>query len=414
VSAWTQDRAIHFGSGFRSLPKKQLERIVAHESVHVAQSLRGGKPGRIPDIEVEAHELAADLLAGQPVHPRFQAPRDVRLADTPYDKVIVERAKQRLELLKKFVAMWEAREIRRTHTSAERDPLLENRKKMDRDIPGPPGLRARMEAENLAALNRRALRIDVNEERIVFHVNFEVSFEDEKMESLFSDLKVNVLRGIEIVWNQKLKGPLFGGRKLVVEPEFNKVKTGKPRDLRFWLIAVRATDDGVVKFPGCQLDQPSGGVPTSVTDSNCAGGVMSIPPLHVKMPGVLGHEMLHLFGLIDRYAAVESKRPGKRSVIETFPSRETGGRRDPLGAEDASILHEDLAFLFDKLGVYTMEENRGLEALGSLEKEGMTILQVRGEIHRQEEIIRLGHDPNSLLPIRKDFKDKILRDADKF
>jgi hypothetical protein len=410
--AVTADGSIHIGKAASSLPDLPLQSILAHESAHVAQGLRGKEHGHLPDIELEAHRLAPDVLAGRSLQPRFHAPSGARFADTPYDKMVVERAKQRLALLNKFVEMWEAREIRRLHTASERDPRLQKRKEMDKDLIEPPGTRAMMEEQNLGKLNRLPLQIKVEEDAIKFRVNFQLSFEDPATESRFDELKTSVAQGIKIVWNQKLTGTAFGGRQFAIEPQFARAKTGAPRDKNFWLITVRATDTAPVAYPGCSLDQPTAGVPTSVTDSACAGGVMSIPPLHVARPGILGHELLHLFGLVDRYMALYSQAPGKKTTVQTAPVRETEGRPDPLGAEDGTILSEDLAFLFDRLGVYTMEENRGLEALGKLEKQGMTIGQVRGEIHRQEEIIRLGHDPRSLIPIRKDFKDKMLHDAD--
>ena len=59
-----------------------------------------------------------------------------------------------------------------------------------------------------------------------------------------------------------------------------------------------------------------------------------------------------------------------------------------------------------------MEESRGLATLRELEGKGMSLAEVMGEIHRQEEIIELGRDPHSLIRIRKDFNDKMIQTAE--
>ncbi len=200
------------------------------------------------------------------------------------------------------------------------------------------------------------------------------------------------------------------GRGFTLEPEIVSVAANAPRDRRYWLITVRPKNDSPVNYPGCKLDQPPPADPTSVTDPTCDGGVMSIPPGHVTKPDVLGHELLHLFGLVDRYLMATRIKRGKKPETILIPTRETGGRLDPLGGEAGTILAEDLTFLFERYGVYRMEESRGLDTLRSLERTGLTIEVVRAEIEHQKQIIRLGHDPQSLIRLREDFRDKILQD----
>ena len=128
---------------------------------------------------------------------------------------------------------------------------------------------------------------------------------------------------------------------------------------------------------------------------------MSIPPLHIGKPGVLGHELLHLFGLVDRYFTTTSVVKGK-TVLETEQVRETPGRKDPLGAEDATILREDLGYLFDRLGVYKKEGEQSDAIIG----------YARPLVIKLRRIVELGYDPDSLLPNRKDFNDKIIKSAE--
>ena len=42
----------------------------------------------------------------------------------------------------------------------------------------------------------------------------------------------------------------------------------------------------------------------------------------------------------------------------------------------------------------------------------MSYPQVLGELERVEEIIRLGRDPHSLIPERKDFRREVLKSAE--
>lgn len=318
----------------------------------------------------------------------------------PHDSMVVQRAR-RLAVLERILAETLAVE-------AERTSLLSRRREMDRTAAdlGPPQARAQMEERNLESLNRRPLHISVTEHAVMFRVRFHVRFEDPAMANRFGILEQSLREGINLVWNQRLSGGAFGGRRFFIEPVIRHVGPNDPRDHNYWLVTVRSVNRGQVNYPGCRFDPLPAGVPTSATMSSCDGGVMSIPPAHVDNPGVLGHELLHLFGLVDRYMLVLSRTaPGGRITGHQMGrTRQTGGRGDPLGGEDATILAEDLAFLFEHLGVYESEIRRLTQGRG--------VGWLRVEIERQREIIRLGHDPRSLIRFREDFNRELLRSVE--
>lgn len=421
--AYTVGQDVVFGAG-RYTPRMTAGRhLLAHELTHVVQQAQGIT--RLKNHYENQANKAADLVVGGESALQKSAGltsnalllQRQSVVSSPHDQMVVERARRRLTLLERYADEWTAREGRRIRTTRESTPLLESRSQMDRegfDIGEAidPGGRIRLETGNLAVLNRRPLNIQITEEELRIGIRFHIRFEDPQLANRLTDLRAGLQSGIEMVWNQELRGEVFGGRRLVIEPLLTPVPVDAGRDLDYWLINVRSTDVAPAVYPGCSLDEVPEGVPTSVTDSNCAGGVMNIPPAHITQGHVLGHELLHLFGLVDRYALVESIRASGERSHRLDPSRATGGRLDPLGAESGQILPEDLAFLFDHLGIYAMEENRGLDTLQQLERRGMTIETVRAEIHRLQDIIRLGRDPHSLLPIRRDFNDLMVRDVE--
>jgi uncharacterized protein DUF4157 len=392
--AFTVGKSIVFGKGEYSPGTADGRRLIAHELAHVSQQADG-------ETQVQRDPKDKDKKPAEP--------------KTPYDRMIVERAKLRLELLQKYVAEYTAREGRRLRASRERKTELAKREKMDIEGDNPFAeieKRGKMEEHRIAGLNKRPLKIDITETEVTFRVKFQVRFEDPKMDSKFADLKSSIQRGIDLVWNQTLTGDVFGGRKFRIIPEIVKMDATAERDLDYWLITVRATDTGPVNYPGCKLDQPPPDTPTSVTDPMCDGGVMSIPPSHISKPEILGHELLHLFGFVDRYMMQTVMMPGKKPRTFLQSTRKTGGRPDPLGADTGKVLSEDLVFLFDRLGVYDMEESRGLDALRQLEAEGMGLGLVLAEIERQQEIIDLGRDPHSLIKLRENFTDKMIQTAE--
>ena len=121
---------------------------------------------------------------------------------------------------------------------------------------------------------------------------------------------------------------------------------------------------------------------------------MSIPPSHIEKPEILGHETIHLFGLVDRYF---TDRGG-----ENFQLRDTKGRKDPLGAEEETgdvkgkILEEDLGFILSELDVYPT----------------IPYADVLAELRDVEETIRTGRDPKSMIKKRQNFDDKTIKTAE--
>lgn len=321
---------------------------------------------------------------------------------TPFDEMTVERARRRLAFVEEQLAEAMAVDL-------GRQSALQARTDLDRSASDPTtvmGNRAQQEHARAEAMNRAPLTIAVTADRITFGIRFHVRFEDPAMAARFGEVAQSLRQGIALVWNQQLQDGVFGGRQFEMASEIVQVDMATPRDQLFYLVTVRATDTGPAKYPGCQFDAPPAGVPTSITDSGCDGGVISVPPRHISRPGILGHETLHLFGLLDRYVAMTEMTPDGKKVAKhtNVPDRELKGRKDPLGAEDAKILAEDLAFVFDTQGVYQEEIGRrtGRQSVGSL----------RAEADRLRDIIRLGHDPNSLIRLRENFNKEMLRSAD--
>jgi len=323
-------------------------------------------------------------------------------ARSGFSSMIVERAQRRLAVVEQMIADAQAVDL-------DRFRLLQERRALDEQ--GDPlatafGSREPMERAGAEAMNRRPLRIEISGERVVFHVRFHVRFEDPGMRDRFPELERSLRQGIADTWNHQLSGPSFGGRQFSVEPEVVQVDATAARDQRFWLVTVRPTDLGTPSYPGCNLPEGVQGVPTSITQLECDGGVISIPPRHLDRPGTLGHETLHLFGLVDRYRAVTMMDPTGTRVTghRNDPTRSTPGRTDPLGSEDGLILAEDLAFVFETQGIYDEEIQRrtGGAGIGRLEAEAAHL----------REIIELGYDPRSLIQPRRDFNRELFRSAD--
>jgi hypothetical protein len=276
----------------------------------------------------------------------------------------------------------------------------------------PEGQRERVELSRIAVLNRRPLDIRVTDDAVTFRVRFHVRFEDPKMTSRYAELEQNLRAGIHETFDRTLPASMLGGRRFSVEPEFTLISATTARNESFWLITVRPRDDSPAVYEGTTLADVDPDVPTSVTESGVAGGVMSIPPLHVGKPDVLGHEMIHLLGLVDRYISLISRPPAGKPKAEAISSRDTGGRADPLSGDRGPLLKEDLAFAFEQLGVYRAARGSGLDTLQELERKGLTIESARIEMARQRRIIERGGPEPPLFKPREDFRDKVLRDLD--
>lgn len=417
--AVTHAGAVHLSANAAGLPAPGLERLLVHEAIHVAQQLDGGGAAAAAEAEVEAQELAAGAPAGLVAAPHLRTDPHALLGDTPRQQSVVERARQRKALLERYLAEWGVRNVRRLRTERERTALVGERERMDREMAvfGPPGTYEAIERGHLAGLNRRPLRVEVGADTVRFHVKFQVRFEgrlsDREVSSRFTTLRNSLTAGIRTVWNQRLSGEAFGGRTFELIPQIELVSAKAARNREYWLVTVRPTDTGPLEYEGTSLGDGISGLATSVTDPTVDGGVMSLPPRHINQPDTLGHETLHLFGLVDRYRSVTHLPPGGgKPVNRNDPLRETGGRPDPLATEHGPILREDMAYLFEHLGVYEMEQHRGLDTLRQLEAQGMDQAMATVELHRQEEIIRLGYDPRSMIPERRSFMKELIESVD--
>lgn len=384
--AFTLGRDIVFGSGEYSPATSEGRRLLAHELAHVVQQTGGGGAStwRQPAI-------------GHPPTLQRQA------CNSPRDKMVVEAAKKRLAVLEPQLT---ALQGQKTAVDVEKLRVQDERKRFDDTSDDASiGVKRRNEELKLEKLNRKPIQITVTGDSITIRIKLQVLFNDPRASQQFSVLNKTIQAGIDLVWNQTLGKGVFANRKFAVIPEVKLINALGDRTDDAWLIEVRKTDSGKVTHPGCTLPQPGPGDPTSVTEPLCDNGVMSIPPAHVTNAGVIGHELLHLFGLEDRYVMftdIPAKgQPGKPKVT-LQPSRETRGRKDPLGGQDGTILSEDLNYLLDKLGIYDKEKDRSAPRLALVEREVM----------RLQEIVRTGCDPDSLLPIRKDFNDKVIKTAE--
>ncbi|MGH3510781.1 MAG: DUF4157 domain-containing protein [Candidatus Dormibacteria bacterium] len=336
------------------------------------------------------------------IAPASMVQRQPRQPQTPQDRDTVARAKARLSVLEPALARAE----RQVHAvEADRLRVLADRRRLDDEAADPTIRRKReMEEQHWSQLNLAPVTVSVRSDAIVIAVRFHLRFEDPAMRSRSTELENAVRAGIELIWRPQLTGSL-AGHTFTLEPTFTTIGATAARDRNFWLITVRKVNTGVpVTYPGCQLEQPDKAIPTSVTDPLCDGGVMSIPPVSIGEPGVLGHELLHLFGLVDRYLTMTPVKGGRVGRPTLVPVRETPGRRDPLGGEDATILREDLGYVLDKLGVYRRVAE-GPQAV---------VDHARIEVERLRRIVELGYDPDSFvrgIP-PKDFRGKVIKSAE--
>lgn len=139
------------------------------------------------------------------------------------------------------------------------------------------------------------------------------------------------------IWGQNLGSmpSLVRNYNFTVTPTVAFVAENAPRDPNFWLIQVDPT------------------VKRAFTQALVNDGMMSIGPNALDNPDTLGHESLHLFGLIDRYR--DNQATGHS---ESIRGTNTGGagtgakRNDPLDTGKGPILPEDLEFVFAHSGVY--------------------------------------------------------------
>ena len=422
ANAVTVDGVVHLAPFLPALPPAERNRILAHEAVHAAQQAGPGPAAARSDLEAEADALAQGVLAGADVRPAHTAAPGMALRDdrvpSPRDRLDVERAKQRREVLLRYKAALEGGQAQLT---GERSDLAARRRRLDQTMTetldllaviGPGKTVADYEQEEqkkLAGLNRAPVSVVLTPDAVKLVVRFQVRYEgltDAAARTRFPVLESSLRKGIQDTWNQRLPARVLGGRTFELAPEVSLVSATAARDRGFWLITVRPTDQGPLAYGATSLGVAPNNLPTSATDPLVDGGVMSIPPSHETKPEVLGHETLHLFAMVDRYALIPAQfsktgKPGEQ------PLRETGRRRDPLGGSGGKILEEDIGYVLEATGVYDR-----VSAAATNQTGGMSYPQVLGELERVEEIIRLGRDPHSLIPERKDFRREVLKSAE--
>jgi hypothetical protein len=407
ANAVTLGPAVHLSAALSRVAAAEQQRVLAHEAVHVAQQSAPGPAASRQTLETEADQLTSQVLSGGAVQPRFHADPGMALADDggplPGDRIAVEKAKKRRQVLLRFKAVFDGS----PEFAKERQKMLDKRQRLDdsmlsrmQEIEKRSGQKGRTVEEyreqeriHLAKLNRQPITLEVTKVAVRIWARFQVRFEDSRAETSFPLLKQNLERGIRDTWTQTLSS-FLSGRRFEVIPYIELVASNAPRDRNYWLVTVRPTDSGPMVYGDKSLGKAYSG-PTAATDPTVDGGVMSIPPVVIKKPNVLGHETLHLFGLVDRYATLppELTPTGK---FEDVPLRDTRDRTDPLGEAEGTILEEDLVFLLDELGVFP----------------NMTQNQVLTQLDEVEKIIATGRDPKSMIKKRTDFRDQTIKQAE--
>jgi hypothetical protein len=432
--------------GFRSLDIERWKSLLVHETSHAVNPVPStpletfkeefraywvAEYRDVADLDERARQIREHILRDYPEiksaydsDPKVQAAIDAYnrpegdltnvtgLTQHPmtHTEMVVERAKKLIPIYEKYIEEWNERGVRRMDEKETRDKMLASRKSIEDEIAAKEG-RPEMEATRMAELNRKPLKIEVTKDKVVFRVKFQVKFLGTPKEGDAAKLRAAIARAASEGWT-KDADRVMEGKRFELIPEITEVATNAPRDQNYWLIEVRGTDTEPVTHPGCKFDQP--GVPAGVTDSMCDGGVMSLPPKSIGDSDLISHEMHHLFGFVDRYVMTVYMKPNNKDVdrVETIPMRSMSRRRDPLGGENAPIIDEDLAFLFENLGVYDLEANRGLETLRRLEDAGMDIGTVQRRLEKQKEIVKCNCEPDSLIPIRTNFNDQMIKNAE--
>jgi len=389
------------GAAGPSVADELLESDADRAALNAMGALYGGADGAAaPSQRTAGSHLSLSRCGQQPQaagHPMT------------HDEAMVARARRMLPVIRSHIAEFQARRFMR-------DSLAMQRRQIEDPLAETEGRPAR-EAANIAAMNRAPLRVELTGDAVVFHVRFQVRFEDPAHADRLGTLRSAVQRAADTVWTAP-QGEAMHGRRFEMQTEVEAEEGA--RDPAFWLIVVRSADNAPVTHPGCNLPDPRP-VVAAVTEPSCDGGVMNLPPGSVGNASLIGHEIQHLFGLVDRYLLTSTMPPPSTTprppgspppppptpVVGTIAMRSPGeGRRDPLGSERGPILREDLAFIFENLGVFDSDEAEFARRIG------MDL----GRAMRLEswcvETIRLGRDASSLYRPREDFRDRMTRDAE--
>ena len=345
--AQTRSGEVEIDSELPRLPPEDVEKVLTHETVHLAQQQSEGGIATAGALEAEANRLTPAILHGDAAWPSLSASSQVPLKQEPSGSH-GPTAGEISELNRAFeAATGGASRRRQDHLRAqqeyirrlrqlvvERNPIETNRLILDRYSLD----QLAVEELSIGQANRRPISISVSPDQIQFVVRFQVRFRGLSMEAArqqFPILQQNLRAGLSQVWGQRLDQlpSLVRNREFLLTPVIDLISADAPRNPDYWLVDVDAS------------------VARALTDP--AEGIMRISPNNVGEPDTLGHESLHLFGLIDRY--IDNLTTGRSMGFRGSgrPGFSTGTTRgDPLDIGHGPILSEDLEFLFVQLDVY--------------------------------------------------------------
>lgn len=355
--AQARDGAIEMDAGMMGAPTGEVQSLLAHETVHLAQQQGEGSPASTRLLETEASHLSASVLAGQPAWPALSGSPATPLKQPPgpAKEPTVEELR---EIDEAYKAATRPRRIKLDHLIAQLDYLqqlrtlikerqtLETSRAFLDSVNFGNANQAGFEGAGIDMVNRKPLSIHAmppQEEfpgELEITAHFQVRFigrTEADAKADFQKLRKNLETGMQQIWGQSLGSmpSLVRNYNFTVTPTVAFVAESAPRDPNFWLIQVDPT------------------VKRAFTQALVNDGMMSIGPNALDNPDTLGHESLHLFGLIDRYR--DNPATGHS---ESIRGTNTGGagtgakRNDPLDTGKGPILHEDLEFVFAHSGVY--------------------------------------------------------------
>jgi hypothetical protein len=355
--AQARDGAIEMDAAMVGAPKGDVQSLLAHETVHLAQQQGKGSPASTQLLETEASHLSANVLAGKPAWPALSGSSATPLKQPP-GKAKAPTAEELREIDEAYKAATRPRRIKLDHLIAQFDYLqqlrtlikerqtLETKRLILDSVNFGNVIQAGVEGGGIDMVNRKPLKIHVMPPleglpgELEITARFQVRFigrTEKDARPDFQKLRNTLEAGMKQVWGQSLGGmpSLVRNYNFTVTPTVEFVAESAPRDPNFWLIQVDPT------------------IKRAFTQALINDGMMSIGPNALDNADTLGHESLHLFGLIDRYR--DNLATGHS---ESIRGTNTGGagtgarRNDPLDTGKGPILPEDLEFVFAHSEVY--------------------------------------------------------------
>lgn len=360
--AQARNGGIEIDASMAGASAAEMQPLLAHEAIHVAQQKGAGHPGPKNLLEAEAFQLSRQVLAGQPVWPVLSGHSGMPLKQPP-NKSNEPTEQELREIDEAWKKAMGPNKIKMDHLKAQlrylqqlrtlirdRQTIEGNRLVMDRN----EGNLVQTAAELLILpqVNRKPLSIHIMPPMEEFHgeldftVHFQARFLGRKKAEAQADfvkLQSNLQQGVQQIWGQTLGNmpALVRNYDFTFTATVVLVDEADARDDNFWLIDVN---------PATKRAE---------THAEINGGFMSIAPADINNADTLGHESLHLFGLTDRYRD-NLRTKHSESVRGTgdlngpgVPGKGTGvTRNDPLDTGKGPILAEDLDFVFAHSGVY--------------------------------------------------------------